>query len=216
MPAIFPRWTNKVPLIIVASLPVVLAVAVGVVWHWFSPKYTDVGYRPKQPVPFSHKLHAGELGLDCRYCHNTVESANHAAIPPTQTCMNCHVQVKKDSPKIAPIKHSFETGKPIPWVRVHQLPDYAYFSHQAHVAAGIGCKSCHGRIDNMEVVQMDQPLSMGWCLECHRDPAPHIRPPGEVTNMLWTPSEDQAERERIRGLRNRVPNPPTHCSGCHR
>lgn len=216
MPAIFPRWTNKVPLAIVATIPLVLAVVVGVVWHWFSPKFTDVGYRPKQPVPFSHKLHAGELGLDCRYCHNTVESANHAAIPPTQTCMNCHVQVKKDSPKLAPIRHSYKTGEPVPWVRVHQLPDYAYFTHQSHIAAGIGCASCHGRIDTMEVVQMDQPLSMSWCLDCHRNPEPHIRPPGQQTNMFWKTPESAAERERIKGMRKHQPQPPTHCSGCHR
>lgn len=216
MPAIFPRWTNKAPLAIIAVLPLVGAVVVGVVWHWFSPKYTDVGYRPKQPVPFSHKLHAGELGLDCRYCHNTVESANHAAIPPTQTCMNCHVQVKKDSPKLEPIRQSYKTGEPVEWVRVHQLPDYAYFTHQSHIAAGIGCASCHGRIDNMEVVQMDQPLSMSWCLDCHRNPEPHIRPPGEVTNMFWKTPEDPAERERIKGMRKHQPQPPIHCSGCHR
>lgn len=216
MPAIFPRWTNKVPLAILATIPLVLAVATGVVWHWFSPKFTDVGYRPKQPVPFSHKLHAGELGLDCRYCHNTVESANHAAIPPTQTCMNCHVQVKKDSPKLAAVRHSYKTGEPIEWVRVHQLPDYAYFTHQSHIAAGIGCASCHGRIDNMEIVQMDQPLSMSWCLDCHRNPEPHIRPPGEITNMQWTTPEDASERERIKGMRKHKPVPPMHCSGCHR
>lgn len=216
MPAIFPRWTNKIPLAILAALPIGLAVVVGVIWYWFSPWYTDVGYRPHQPVPFSHKLHAGELGLDCRFCHNTVERADHAAIPPTQTCMNCHVQVKKDSPKLALVRQSYKTGESIPWVRVHQLPDYSYFSHQAHVGAGVGCESCHGRIDTMDEVQMDQPLSMGWCLDCHRDPSPHIRPADQVTNMNWTPPEDGAARQRILDSRNHKPVPPTHCSGCHR
>jgi hypothetical protein len=214
VPAIFPRWTNKLPLLIALTLPVVVAAAVGVVWYWFSPKYTDVGYRPNQPVSFSHKLHAGELGLDCRFCHNTVESADVAAIPPTSTCMNCHVQVKKDSPRLALVRQSFETGESIPWVRVHQLPDYAFFSHQPHLAAGVGCASCHGRVDSMTVVNMDQPLSMSWCLDCHRDPKPHLRPKGvSVTDMTWTPSSETKEGE---GRRSRDPEPPTHCSGCHR
>ena len=214
MPAIFPRWTNKIPLALVVALPLVLCGITGAIWYWFSPEYTDVGYRPTQPVPFSHKLHAGEMGLDCRYCHNTVESADTAAIPPTQTCMNCHVQVKKDSPRLAEVRKSFATGEAIPWVRVHQLPDYAYFSHQPHLAAGVGCASCHGRIDTMTVVEMKRPLSMGWCLECHRDPEKHIPPKGvSVTDMNWDPSAQTTQTE---ARRDRKPEPPTHCSGCHR
>ena len=150
MAQIFPRWWNKLPIVaaIAGSLGPTLAIAG--VWYFFSPWYTDVGYRPVQPVPYSHKLHVGELGLDCRYCHASVEISAVANIPPTQTCMNCHPLVKKDSEKLAPIRDSAQSGRPMRWIRVHKLPDFAYFTHNAHVAAGIGCVTCHGRIDEME------------------------------------------------------------------
>lgn len=215
MAAIFPRWSNKLTLIVALGLPVALMGAVGAVTYWFSPWYTDVGYQPNQPVPFSHALHAGGLGLDCRYCHNTVEHAAKAAVPPTATCMNCHTQVRKDSPRLEPLRQSWESGRPIPWIRVHQLPDYAYFDHSAHLAAGVGCASCHGRVDHMDVVRMDQPLSMRWCLDCHRDPQPHLRPTSEITNMAYDP-EAAGYDPASDADRTRTPNPPEHCSGCHR
>ncbi len=149
---------------------------------WGSPRRaTDVGYAPEQPVPYSHALHAGQLGIDCRYCHNTVETAAHAAVPPTQTCMNCHAAIRKESEKLIPVRASYATGMPIPWVRVHDLPDYVYFNHSAHVRRGVGCVSCHGRVDTMEVVYQAEPLSMGWCLDCHRNPERHLRPVEFVT-----------------------------------
>lgn len=215
MPAIFPRWTNKIPLAIGIAGPILGAAVIFAVWYWFSPLYTDTGYRPEQPVHYSHKLHAGQMGMDCRYCHNTVEEAAHAAIPPTQTCMNCHSQVKTTSPKLALVRRSYETGESIPWVRVHQLPDYAYFNHSPHVAAGVGCASCHGRVDQMEVVEMDQPLSMGWCLDCHRNPEPHLRPKSEVTNMSYDPVAAGYDY-KTDPERTRLPAPPVNCSGCHR
>lgn len=215
MPAIFPRWTNNIPLAIGLLAPIVGASLIFVVWYWFSPKYTDVGYRPEQPVPYSHKLHAGEMGIDCRYCHNTVEQAAHAAIPPTATCMNCHSQVKTESLRLKKVRESYESGDPIEWVRVHQLADYAYFNHAPHVAAGVGCASCHGRVDKMVVVEMDQPLSMGWCLECHRNPEPHLRPVDQVTNMYWDPAVEDYDPKRDPDRKRQV-NPPVHCSGCHR
>ncbi len=215
MPAIFPRWTNKIPIVAGVLAPLLGVFVVAFMLYYFSPKYTDVGYRPRQPVPFSHKLHAGDMGLDCRYCHNTVERAAHAAIPPTQTCMNCHSQVKKDSPKLSAVRRSWEKDEPIPWVRVHQLPDYAFFDHRPHVAAGVGCASCHGRIDQMVVVEMDQPLSMSWCLDCHRNPSEHLRPLDQVTNMEWDPRVEPYEATED-PERKRQPNPPVHCSGCHR
>ncbi len=215
MPAIFPRWTNKLPLAIGVLGPLFGAFVVFFAFYYFSPKFTDVGYRPHQPVPYSHKLHAGEMGMDCRYCHNTVEDAAHAAVPPTATCMNCHSQVKTDSPKLALVRRSYKTGESIPWVRVHQLPDYAYFTHKPHVAAGVGCASCHGRVDTMVEVQLSEPLSMSWCLECHRNPEPHLRPLDKVTDMSWDPAvEDYDYREDPE--RKRLPSPPVHCSGCHR
>jgi hypothetical protein len=212
---LFPRWTNQIPNMAAAGIPVLGTAVVFAVWYWFSPEYTDVGYQPQQPVPFSHKLHAGEMGIDCRYCHNTVEYAARAAVPATETCMNCHRIVKKDSPKLELVRKSAETGAPIPWVRVHLLPDYAYFDHSVHLAAGVGCTSCHGRIDQMEVVTQQKPLSMSWCLECHRDPAPNLRPRDQITNMAYVASvagyDPAHDVTRTRPL-----SPPEHCSGCHR
>ena len=217
MPAIFPRWTNKIPLAIGVLGPLALAGAVGGVWYYFSPKFTDVGYRPQQPVPFSHKLHAGDMGMDCRYCHNTVERAAVAAVPPAQTCMNCHSLVKKDSPRLKLVRDSYNTGETIPWVRVHQLPDYAFFDHRPHLAAGVGCASCHGRIDKMTVVEMDQPLSMGWCLDCHRNPEPHLRPRDQITTLAWDIEVDGKAYDANKDpTRTREVLPPEHCSGCHR
>ena len=184
-------------------------------WYWGSPKFTDVGYRPIQPVKYSHRLHAGDLGLDCRYCHSQIEQSRHANIPPTQTCMNCHKQVGLDNPNLAPVRESWDTGKPIEWVRVHKLPDYAYFNHAAHLRAGIGCIECHGNVRQMDIVEQVKPLSMGWCLDCHRNPDPKIRPIAELTNMEWTPPPDHAEFvKRFKAERNI--KPPEDCSACHR
>lgn len=213
---VFPSWHNKVPAImtVVGGMGAVFAILA--VWYWFSPKYTDVGYMPKQPVPYSHKLHAGSMGMDCRYCHTGVERSAHAGVPPTQTCMNCHAQIKTESPKLLPVRESWVSGKPIPWVRVHKTPDYAYFEHSAHVAAGVGCESCHGRIDQMVEVRQDQPLNMGWCLECHRAPEKHLRPADMVTVMGYeAPGGDQLALGKKLKEENNI-NPPLHCSGCHR
>lgn len=212
---LFPEWTNALrPWLAMAllGLPVYLVV---LVWLGGSPTSTDVGYAPRQPVPYSHALHVRELGLDCRYCHNTVDVAAKAAIPPTQTCMNCHARIRAESPKLLPVRESFATGMPVPWVRVHDLPDYVYFNHSAHVRRGVGCVECHGRVDTMEVVSQVAPLSMGWCLDCHRDPDPHLRPPEEVTSMTWTPAGDAREVGRQLRLGGRVA-PSTDCWTCHR
>ena len=215
MAQILPPWANRIPLIGAVSGLVATVLAVGFVWYFFSPWYTDVGYRPVQPVPYSHKLHAGDLGIDCRYCHASVEVSPVANVPPTAVCMNCHKTVKRDSPLLQPIRDSATTGHPMRWVRVHKLPDYAYFSHQVHVAAGVGCVSCHGRVDEMEEVMQMQPLSMSWCLDCHRDPGPNRRPVSEVTNMKWTPPRDRAALA-AKLQEERPVNPPVDCSGCHR
>lgn len=210
---IFPSRMNLLPLLVGASALLGGLTVVFVFWYYFSPKNLQVGYAPEQPIPYSHRLHAGELGMDCRYCHSSVEQSAKAVIPPTQTCLGCHAVVKSDSARLAPLWESWKEDKPVPWVRVHKLADHAYFNHSVHVTAGVGCVSCHGRIDQMEVVRQQEPLSMGWCLECHRDPGPHLRPPSEVTNMRWEP--DEAWK---RGVDERVAavNPPEHCSGCHR
>jgi hypothetical protein len=207
---IFPRQLNYLALIGGGVATLALGGAVFVFWYFFSPKHLQVGYAPEQPVAYSHRLHAGQLGMDCRYCHSSVEVSQEAAIPPTQTCMGCHAVVKPDSARLAPVKASWASGKPIPWVRVHKLPEHAYFDHSVHVAAGVGCVSCHGRVDQMEVVRIVEPLSMGWCLDCHRNPGPHLRPVEEITNMAWKPSSN-AKPDAVAAVA-----PPDHCSGCHR
>jgi hypothetical protein len=212
---LFPRWTNRLPLYAALGAPLLPLVAVSGIWYWFSPRYTDVGYRPHQPVAYSHARHVGELGLDCRYCHVSVEVSAVANVPPTKVCMNCHHVVLRDSPLLAPVRESAQSGRPLRWIRVHQLPDYAYFHHAAHVRAGVGCVSCHGRIDQMVEVTQVEPLSMSWCLDCHRDPAPHLRPPDEVTNMAWTPSRDH-ESFAMQAIAERDIAPPVDCTGCHR
>jgi len=214
-PFVFPKWTNKLRemsgLLAIGGLLYVTVIAVYV----FAPETSAIGYAPEQPVPYSHALHVGELGLDCRYCHQNVEVGAHAAIPPTATCMNCHASIKTASEKLAPIRHSFETGVPVAWQRVHDLPDFAYFNHSAHVNRGVGCVECHGRIDRMEVVRQEKPLAMGWCLDCHRDAAPFIRPPEFVTEMTWQPAEDPEELgQRLMAAHDISPS--TDCSTCHR
>jgi len=212
---LFPKWLNQLPLYAAIAAPVGGVLAVGGVWYYGSPRYTDVGYRPVQPVPYSHALHVGELGLDCRYCHVSVERSPVANIPPTQTCMNCHAIVARESPKLAPLRESWTTGKRMRWVRVHDLPDYVFFNHSAHVHAGVGCASCHGSIQHMEQVTQVQPLSMSWCLDCHRNPGPNLRPLSDVTNMEWSPPADQAAFA-AKAIAERHLAPPVDCSGCHR
>jgi hypothetical protein len=212
---VFPRWTWILRPGIAAAVVGGLLYVTVIVWLGFSPKATDVGYAPQQPVPYSHALHVGQLGIDCRYCHNTVERAAHAAVPPTQTCMNCHSMIRKSSQQLIPVFESYATGMPVEWVRVHDLPDYVYFNHSAHVRRGVGCVSCHGRIDTMEVVYQVEPLSMGWCLDCHRNPERHLRPVDFVYQLDWVPEEDQI----VLGTRLRETyniDPPTDCYTCHR
>ena len=212
---VFPKWTNGLRVALAAGAVGGALYGAVIVTFGFSPRTTDVGYQPVQPVPYSHALHVGRLGMDCRYCHNTVETAATAAVPPTQTCMNCHKTVRTGSEKLIPIQESFATGMPVEWVRVHDLPDYVYFDHSAHVSRGIGCVSCHGRVDTMEVVYQVEPLSMGWCLDCHRNPERHLRPLSYVTELDWVPEEDQeALGQRLRQASNI--NPPTDCNTCHR
>ncbi len=215
-PYVLPVWLDRarpwVAVSLFGALPVYLVL---LFWYGGSPKTTDVGYAPVQPVPFSHALHAGDLGLDCRYCHNTVEFAAAAAIPPTDTCMGCHAAIAPDSPKLAALRESYATGLPIRWVRVHDLPDYAYFDHSAHVRRGVGCAECHGPVDRMEVVYQWAPLSMGWCLGCHRDPEPHLRPPELATRMDWHPPSDPRESGAALRAALRIA-PREDCSACHR
>jgi hypothetical protein len=229
MALIFPKWTNELPKVAPPILGVAGGIATFVVWFWFSPQHTDVGYQPRQPIPYSHQLHVGDLGIDCRYCHNNVERSSGAGVPPTQTCMNCHTQVKPKSAKLAALRKSWTDDTPVHWLRIHKISDYAYFDHSAHMniagqRAAVGCNSCHGRVDQMPVVRQTEPLSMGWCLGCHRQvrdgrdfgfPVEEVlRPRSAMTDMTWTPDATWATqaKEIAKGLM-----PPTiECSGCHR
>lgn len=209
---IFPEWTQvlkKAITLLVTGAPVYL---VFLIWYGVTPEAIRIGYQPDQPVPYSHALHAGELGLDCRYCHSTVERGAKAAVPPAATCMNCHSQVKKESEVLAPIRAAFNEGTPVKWTRVTDLPDYVYFNHQAHVNATIGCEACHGRIDQMVKVYQAKPLTMEWCLGCHRDPTPYLRDSDNLTKMGY----EQAPGEGERVQKAHDIHPPTNCSTCHR
>jgi hypothetical protein len=178
-----------------------------------SPYVTNQGVHREQPVPFSHQHHVGGLGIDCRYCHTSVETSSFAGIPPTSTCMNCHSQIWTNAEMLAPVRESFQSGRPIIWSRVHRLPDYVHFDHSIHVSKGIGCASCHGPIDRMNLVYQASPLTMEWCLECHRAPEKFIRPREEVFNMNYVPKNQAVlgpELVKQYGVRNK-----THCSACH-
>lgn len=193
-------------------------------WYYYAlPSYTRVGYMPEQPVPYSHAIHVGQLGMDCRYCHTHVWDSPHANVPATQTCMNCHNPakggIKANSALLAAARDSWNTGNPINWKRIHKVPEYAYFNHAVHVNRGVACVSCHGQINEMAVVWHDQELSMGWCLNCHRNAIPNLRPPDQVTNMLWKPDANKGEtRESVgKAIHEKYNiNPPQTCQGCHR
>jgi menaquinone reductase, multiheme cytochrome c subunit len=212
---LFPKWTNAIrPFATIAALGGLVYVVV-LIGYATAPQTTNIGYAPTQPVPYSHALHVGELGLDCRYCHAGVETGAKATIPPTQTCMNCHAGIKAKSEALAPVFASYASGMPLEWVRVHDLPDFVYFDHSAHVRRGVGCVSCHGRVDEMEVVSQVSTLGMGWCLDCHRGPEEALRPRDKVTDMTWQADGDPlALGEQLR--RDYHIQPPTDCSTCHR
>ncbi len=172
----------------------------------------------EQPVAFSHALHNGQLGLDCRYCHTSVEVAAAANIPPTETCMTCHSQIRVGSPQLAAVQASWDSGEPIVWNKVHDLADFVYFNHSAHINKGIGCSSCHGRIDQMAAIWKNKPMTMGWCLECHRNPAAFVRPKSEVFNMAYVPpAEGQLElgEQLVEAYHINEEKLP-QCSTCHR
>jgi hypothetical protein len=222
MPVIFPKWTNQLPFLIAAGLALAGGVVTAGVTYYFTPKYSRVGYEPIQPVPFSHAVHAGQLGMDCRYCHSTVEKSWFSNIPSASTCMNCHNQVLKDDPRLALVRESATNGVPIPWVQIHRVPDYVYFNHSVHVRRGISCMECHGRVDQMDEVHHVQSLTMAFCLNCHRDPAAFIRPESKVTDLGWqwnTNANVAAEMQATNGVKFvhdwRVQS-LQNCSACHR
>lgn len=180
-----------------------------------SPYVTDVGTPRTQPVEFSHEHHVGEDGIDCRFCHTSVETSAYAGMPSTETCMNCHSHLFVDSPMLEPVRESYRTGQPIRWNRVHDVPDFAYFNHSIHVQKGIGCDTCHGRIDRMPLIWQVESLQMEWCLYCHRHPEQFVRPKEEVFNMSYEPPPNQLELGRKLVEKYDI-RKETDCSTCHR
>jgi hypothetical protein len=186
MPQIFDRSSNALArMALVLTGLIVIALGVTLDQLQRSPWVTRQGQRADQPVPFSHKHHVQGLGLQCQYCHTSVEKAAYAGIPPTKTCINCHAQIWTNANLLQPVRESWARGESLPWTRVHDLPDYVYFNHQIHVNKGLGCSSCHGRVDEMPIMYQQNSLQMEWCLNCHRNPAANLRPVGEIYNMAW-------------------------------
>jgi hypothetical protein len=169
----------------------------------------------EQPLQFDHRHHTRDEGIDCRYCHTTVDRSPHASIPPTQLCLNCHSQVWNKSPLLEPVRQSFFENKPLTWRRVYRVPDFVYFNHSIHVNKGVGCVSCHGRVDQMPAVEKATPHTMAWCLDCHRNPEKNLRPLEEITNMTWQPEGDPEVAGRLLAQQYDV-HTRTSCTTCHR
>jgi hypothetical protein len=222
MSAVFPKWTNQLPPRIIAGVLILATGTVAGVWYYFTPSYTDVGYQPIQPVPFSHAVHVEQVGMDCRYCHHDVEKSWYSNIPSASVCMSCHTQVLANDPRLALVRESYATGRPIHWTQIHIMPDFVFFNHAVHVNRGVSCVECHGQINLMEEVYQAKPLSMSFCLDCHRDPASRLRPLDKVTDLNWRWSDDPktaAQLQRTHGERLmehwRVES-LQNCSACHR
>jgi hypothetical protein len=195
MPNVFKPRANLLCISGLILFVLVLSTATTLLFAWPRSDYmTGVGHFVHQPVPFSHKHHVGDIGIDCRYCHQSVEKSSSAGIPSTETCMKCHSQLWTRAALLQPVRDSWDTGKPLHWNRVHNLPDYVFFNHSIHVNKGVGCYECHGRVDQMPLMAKAQTLHMKWCLDCHRDPASHLRPRNQITSMTWQPPADAAKR----------------------
>jgi hypothetical protein len=219
MARVFPRFTNTV-----ARYSILGGLLGGAFVLWACLTYirssygTGAGVVHVQPVPFSHEHHVGVLGIDCRYCHTTVERSSYAGMPPTKVCMNCHSQIWVGSDMLAPVRDSYRTNRSLVWHRVYNTPGFVYFNHSIHIHKGIGCSSCHGRIDEMALTYQVPSLLMEWCLDCHRQPEQHLRPQSEIFNMRWQPPPDQLERGRKLAREYRIQDTRhlTTCSVCHR
>ena len=218
MPQIFqPRSNSLARLILITVALVVIGFGWGLHAVYWSPYSTRVNVPVEQPVPFSHEHHAGGLGIDCRYCHTSVETSAFAGMPATETCMTCHSQLWTDAPMLAPVRQSLASGKPIQWRRVHDLPGFVYFNHSIHVNKGIGCSSCHGRVDKMPLTWQANTLYMKWCLDCHKEPEKFIRPRSEVFDMAWAaPPEQKKQGSKLVANYHVRSAQLRDCSMCHR
>lgn len=219
MSQIFPPRSNTIARASLLAVPVLLLVIAGLLAWWVhSSTFNKVGVTVPQPVAFPHVMHVGPVGLDCRFCHTSVDKSSFADLPPTETCMGCHTYVRPDSPLLAPVRQSWETGEPIAWNRVNDVPDFVYFDHQIHVNKGVGCESCHGRVDKMGTAVKANTFYMAWCLDCHREPEKNLRPLDQVTKMGYQPAEDQhVLGARLAEEYNLLPvEQLMNCSTCHR
>lgn len=240
MSLVFPKWINAVPAALVVGAGVTTLGVVAGTWYYATPDYTEVGYEPEQPVAFSHALHAGQLGIDCRYCHTEVEESYHSNIPDLSTCMACHTgdvvtntaylnvdlwNAHRVNEELVQVRSAYAEEKPIRWRKVHKLPDYAKFNHAVHVNAGVSCLSCHGNIHMQEVVRQVEPLSMGWCLDCHRNPEEHLvaasdnDPDGfRITDLEAVDAQLRSTSQSEIGAmlaRQKQLEPPQSCGACH-
>jgi hypothetical protein len=219
MSQVFPKSANAWSK---ASIIALVFVLLGVGWLVLTIQRSDfvtsANQFIEQPVQFSHQHHAGGIGIECRYCHTSVEVSPSAGIPPTKTCINCHSQIWNTSPYLEPVRASFRDDKPLNWVRVHDLPDFVYFNHSIHVRKGVGCETCHGRVDRMPLMIQTKSLQMEWCLDCHRDPAKYVRPRDQITTMGYVPAKAQADlgAELVREYKIAGKESLTNCSVCHR
>ena len=216
MPQTFHRSTNTISRVSIFGAVFVIGAVVWLLLALNRSSYvTDVGVAREQPVPFSHKHHVTGIGLDCRYCHTSVETSAFAGIPPTETCMTCHSQVWANAPILEPVRTSFEYNTPLQWNRVHDLPDFAYFNHSIHLHKGIGCSSCHGQVDQMPLMWKENTLNMEWCLDCHRAPEKHVRPREEIFNTSYVRPDNQEELAAELLVKYKI-DKLTDCSICHR
>lgn len=219
MPPIFPPRSNMFARASILGVLVLTAVVTGLLVLWtHSSAFNKVGVTIPQPVPFPHSLHVTVVGLNCRYCHDSVDKSSFADLPPTQTCMSCHSQVKTESPLLAPVRESWSSGKPIEWNRVNDLPDYVFFNHQIHVKKGVGCETCHGRMDTVATAVKAETFYMAWCLDCHREPEKYLRPVDKVYDMGYKPAEDQKTlgKRLVAEYGVMPPSQLMNCSICHR
>jgi hypothetical protein len=215
MSALFRPRSNTIFRVTLGVIAAALLGGLGWTWGYWRTPY---GYRQQdpvtQPVQFDHRHHVVDDAIDCRYCHSTADRGPSAGIPSTELCLNCHNQVWNKSLLLDKVRESYFTGKPIPWIRVHKVPDFVYFNHSIHVNKGVGCVTCHGRVDQMPSIEQVAPLTMSWCLACHRDPAPSLRPQEEITSTTWTPPADPAFAEGL--MKKYDVHSRTSCSTCHR
>ena len=218
MPQIFHRSANGIARFVLWGALVAFLLVI-LVWTGLarSEFFTEVARAPRQPVPFSHRHHVGELGIDCRYCHGGVETSASAGLPATEVCMTCHSQIWTNADMLEPVRESLASGEPLRWRRVHALPDFVYFNHAIHIHKGVACETCHGDVDDMPLMMRAHSLTMGWCLSCHRDPEPNLRPPAEVFAMHWKPPEDiERMRKSLIDVLGIDTATMTDCYVCHR